>query len=244
MGTSAPQLKAEPAVRVHGRLHAVVLEVLISLPRQLAACLAARLGLLQMAACHLGAPDAVVVEGKGKSKAPLLLPFVLIQGPPGTGKTHTVKVRRHLLLLRSFCCHASHCMTVMLMHSRHSLPLLMGVRWYCRRYCLQGVLNVWHLVAYQRYYEGLIASTAAAGAKQAAAQRAAVAAKARQQQQQKQQQRQQKQQQQQDAHGGDDPEVSRRSAAWTKRLSAISASAADADAVKSALTWPSCTCKY
>lgn len=48
---------------------------------------------LQMAACHLGAPDADA-PGAGRSKAAAhpLLPFVLIQGPPGTGKTHTVKV--------------------------------------------------------------------------------------------------------------------------------------------------------
>lgn len=41
---------------------------------------------VQMAACHLGAPDDSAGGGH------LLLPFVLIQGPPGTGKTHTVKV--------------------------------------------------------------------------------------------------------------------------------------------------------
>jgi hypothetical protein len=41
----------------------------------------------QMAACHLGAPEAA----EGGVSHPLM-PFVLIQGPPGTGKTHTVKV--------------------------------------------------------------------------------------------------------------------------------------------------------
>lgn len=34
---------------------------------------------------------------------------------------------------------------------------------------LQGMLNVWHLVAYQRYYDGLIAATAPASAAGAAA---------------------------------------------------------------------------
>ncbi|PSC75196.1 Helicase sen1 [Micractinium conductrix] len=71
---------------------------------------------IEMAACHLGAPDPL--EG-GAAPHPLL-PFVLIQGPPGTGKTHTVK----------------------------------------------GMLNVWHLVAFQRYYDGLIAATEPAAAPQ------------------------------------------------------------------------------
>jgi senataxin len=69
---------------------------------------------IEMAACHLGAPDADA-PGASSSKGAShpLMPFVLIQGPPGTGKTHTVK----------------------------------------------GMLNVWHLVAYQRYYDGLISAT-------------------------------------------------------------------------------------
>ncbi len=49
--------------------------------------------LSQMAACHLGAPDADAPGASGsKGASHPLLPFVLIQGPPGTGKTHTVKV--------------------------------------------------------------------------------------------------------------------------------------------------------
>lgn len=60
---------------------------------------------LQMAACHLGAPDPAL-----NPRAPThpLLPFVLVQGPPGTGKTHTVKVQGcacgHFMLLLMFVC--------------------------------------------------------------------------------------------------------------------------------------------
>lgn len=59
----------------------------------------ARPGSLQMAACHLGAPDADAPGASGSKASHPLLPFVLIQGPPGTGKTHTVKVGRCILLV-------------------------------------------------------------------------------------------------------------------------------------------------
>ncbi|EFN53619.1 expressed protein [Chlorella variabilis] len=85
---------------------------------------------IEMAACHLGAPDSA--DGGGGHP---LLPFVLIQGPPGTGKTHTTK----------------------------------------------GMLNVWHLVAYQRYCDGLIAATTPPAAAALSGGAAAAAAARRQQ---------------------------------------------------------------
>jgi hypothetical protein len=54
---------------------------------------------VQMAACHLGAPEAGETRGGHPT-----LPFVLVQGPPGTGKTHTVKVRPcHYAALVAVC---------------------------------------------------------------------------------------------------------------------------------------------
>ena len=118
-----------------------------------------------MAACHLGAPDPDAAGARGRAPTHPLLPFVLIQGPPGTGKTHTVKARGEggerwvrlrcswalLLFTRQWAAASSPPPTALPNHhpTTHPPPLPP-----------QGMLNTWHLVAYQRYYDGLIAATA------------------------------------------------------------------------------------
>lgn len=132
-----------------------------------------------MAACHLGGGG----RGAHGGEAAPPLPFTLIQGPPGTGKTHTVKVTRMgkdgveegarglrawqvpgcARLGRGAAPASSLGPEIVVRRAprlcsrARNLPGLSSAVAPLAR-LLQGVLNVWHLVAYQAYFDGLVAA--------------------------------------------------------------------------------------